>query len=313
VALVWPTMMALIGEKMPVRDRAQIMAAWNLPYLAGLVLGMSAGLQIGEITGDNRYAFYTSSGLLGLAALCMIAMAMWDVQLGGSFGAPPRPVEKTGGVVEETGDVLNRHWWQRVSELRSEQRTLLHMLWLFGFVQLAGSLPIPILTLYARDVLHLTQAGMVKVFAVPGLLTALLALPLGKVADRVGRDRAIRAGLVLGALGLALTALAGDRTWLVAGVLTLLGISYVVVMPAWMALTSELAPPERQGLALGAMNAAQGVGYVLASLAGAALYEYVGPTAPFHTGAALLAACAVACVFLVRRPRPAPSPLPPPD
>jgi MFS family permease len=302
VALVWPTMMALIGEKMPPEDRAQVISAWNLPYLGGLVLGMAAGLQIGHVTGDNRYAFYTSSGLLAAAALCMVVMSLWDVRLGARFGPPARPER----VVEEAGDVLSPSWWHRVSELRRERRTLVHMLWLFVFVQLAGSLPIPILTLYARDVLHLTQAGMVKVFAAPGLLTALLALPLGRLADRVGRDRAIRAGLALGAVGLLLTALAGATPWLVAGVLTLLGISYVVVMPAWMALTSELAPPGRQGLALGAMNAAQGIGFVLASLAGAALYEYVAPTAPFYTGAALLAVCAVACVFLVKRPAPAP-------
>ena len=298
VALVWPTIMALIGEKVPAEDRAQAMSAWNLPYLGGLVLGMAAGLQIGHLTGDNRYAFYTSSGLLAAAALCLVVMAVWDVRIGGSFGAPAR----TEKVVEEAGAVLSRTWWQRVGELRRERSTLLHMLWLFVFVQLAGSLPIPILTLYARDALHLTQAGMVKLFVVPGLLTALLALPLGRLADRVGRDRAIRAGLALGAIGLLLTALAGGTPWLVAGVLTLLGISYVVVMPAWLALTSELAPPEHQGLALGAMNAAQGLGFVAASLAGAALYEYVGPTAPFCTGAALLAGCAVACGFLVKGP-----------
>lgn len=299
VALVWPTVMALIGEKVPAEDRAQAMSAFNLPYLGGLVLGMSAGLQIGHVTGDNRYAFYTSSLLLLAGALCVTAMAYWDRRRGGRWGPPARPAVVPGGP-GAVGEVLNRSWWHRVGELRRRQATLLHMLWIFALIQMAASLLVPVLTLYARDWLHLTQAEMIKLFVVPGLATALLAMPLGRMSDRLGRERAIRAGLGLGALGLGLVPVADEAPWLVTGVMTLLGIAYVLVIPAWMALTSELAPRERQGLALGAMNTAQGLGFVAASVLGAALYRYLGPTAPFYAGAALLAGCAVASVFLVK-------------
>ena len=299
VALVWPTVMAMIGEKVPAEDRAQAMSAFNLPYMGGLVLGMSGGLQIGHVTGDNRYAFYTSSALLLCAALCLVGTALWDRRFGGKWGPAARPEPPATGE-GASSDPLSRTWWHRLVELRRQQATLLHMLWIFAFVQMAASLLVPILTLYARDSLHLSQAEMVKLFVVPGLLTAVLAIPLGRIADRTGRPRAIQAGLALGAGGLCLTAVAGGHVWLVTGLMALLGISYVVVMPAWMALTSELAPPGRQGLALGAMNTAQGLGFVVASALGALLYERVGPTAPFYAGAALLAACAVACTFLVR-------------
>ncbi len=310
VALVWPTVMALIGEKVPARDRAQAMSAFNLPYLGGLVLGMSGGLQIGHMTGDNRYAFYTSSVLLVCAALCMVGMAVWDVRRGGKWGpaARPAPVALPEG---ETGDLLSRTWWHKLVELRRRQATLLHMLWIFVFVQMAASLLVPILTLYARDWLHLSQAEMVKLFVVPGLLTALAAIPLGRLADKTGRPRAIRVGLVLGAVGLCLMAVVQAQAWLVAGLMTLLGISYVLVMPAWMALTSELAPAGRQGLALGAMNTAQGIGFVVASVLGALLYERVGPTAPFYTGGALLAMGAVLCTFLVKGKQAGSTPTPP--
>jgi DHA1 family multidrug resistance protein-like MFS transporter len=304
VALVWPTVMALIGEKVPRQDRALAMSAFNLPYLGGMVLGMSAGLQIGHFTGDNRHAFYTSSGLLLCAAVCLIATAVWDRRLGGRWGPAARPEPLPLAVQGEAGDLLDRGWWQRLRLLSRRRSTLLHMLWIFVFVQMGASLLVPILTLYARDFLHMSQAEMVKLFVVPGLLTALAAIPLGRLVDRTGRPRAIRVGLVLGAVGLSLTAAVGGHAWLVAILMALLGISYVVVMPAWMALTSELAPPGRQGLALGAMNTAQGLGFVVATLAGALLYERIAPTAPFYGGAALLALCAVACMFLVRDKRP---------
>ncbi len=300
VALVWPTIMALIGEKVPPGDKALAMSAFNLPYLGGMVLGMSAGLEIGHVTGDNRFTFYTSSALLLLAALCVVALALWDRRRsGGKIGQAARAASSASA---ETPDLLSRAWWHRVQALRRRRATLLHMLWIFVLVQLAASLLVPILTLYARDSLGLTQAGMVQLFIVPGLVAALLSMPLGRMADRLGRDHAIRAGLLLGALGFLLTPAAGGHRWLVVGLITVMGVAYVVVMPAWMALTSELAPPHRQGLALGAMNTAQGVGFVVASVIGAALYDYVHPAAPFLTGGTILLICAGLCVFLVKAP-----------
>jgi len=310
VALVWPTIMALIGEKVPPGDKALAMSAFNLPYLGGLVLGMSAGLEIGHVTGDNRFVFYTSSALLLLAALCVTALALWDRRRSGGRIGPRARVASSE--TAEAPDLLSRTWWHRLRSLRRHRATLLHMLWIFVLVQLAASLLAPILTLYARDSLGLTQAGMVQLFIVPGLVAALLSMPLGRMADRLGRDHAIRAGLLLGALGFLLTPAADGHRWLVVGLITVMGVSYVVVMPAWMALTSELAPAHRQGLALGAMNTSQGLGFVMASVLGAALYEYVHPTAPFFTGGGLLLLCAGLCVFLVKAPKHSPERSPTP-
>ncbi|HEY3398064.1 MAG TPA: MFS transporter [Armatimonadota bacterium] len=300
VALVWPTMMALIGEKMPSQDRALAMSLFNLPYLGGLILGMAAGLRIGDVTGDNRYVFYTSSALLLVAAVCMVVMALWDrawQRRQPPAADPPRPPV----VLTEDDGPLSRCWWDRLRRLRERQGTLLNMLWIFLFVQMGASLVIPILTIYARDGLGLTQTGMVKLFAIPGLLAAALALPLGRAADRLGRSRAIQGGLAIGAVGFGLLPLAGSTAWLVVVLMSMLGVSYVVVMPAWMALTSQLAPAGRQGLVLGAMNTSQGVGFVVASLLGAGLYG-LNRAAPFYLAGILLAVCAVLCTFLIHEP-----------
>lgn len=302
VALVWPTMMALIGERVPRGEKALAMSAFNIPYLGGLVLGMAAGLEIGDLLGDNRYVFYASSVLLLLSAGCAIGLGFWERSRRARIVVQSSPLPTK---TEELPEVLSRTWWQRLRRLREERGTLLHMLWLFVIVQGAASLLVPIMTLYARDVLSLTQSEMVKIFVVPGIVAAVLAMPLGRLADRMGRARIIRLGLALGAIGLLTIPLAGSQQWLVVVLMTLLGIAYVAVMPSWMALTSELAPPHRQGLALGAMNTAQGLGFLTAVLVGAVLYEQVAETAPFYLGGLLLVLCTVASGFLIRTP-PAP-------
>ena len=298
VALVWPTVMALIGEKVPARDKALAMSAFNLPYLGGLVLGMSGGLQIGHYTGDNRYVFWGSSLLLLLAAVCVAVMSLWDRRRGGAARETPAPPDPDR---DPRPGLLSPGWWERLRDLHRRRATLLHMLWMFALIQMAASLLVPVMTLYARDSLHLSQAGMVKMFVVPGLVAAFMAMPLGRLADRLGRVWVVRLGLLLGAVGLASIPGASRQQWVVVGLMTLLGLSYVALMPAWMALTSELAPAHRQGLALGAMNTAQGLGFVVASVLGAALYQW-RPAAPFFGGALLLGVCLVLSLFLLRVP-----------
>jgi MFS family permease len=68
----------------------------------------------------------------------------------------------------------------------------------------------------------------------------------------------------------------------------LLGLSYALATPAWHALISELAPPGRIGLAMGASQTAQGLGLVLGPLLGGLMWDTMGHRSPFLGAAALL-------------------------
>jgi MFS family permease len=317
VSLVWPTIMALIGERVPAHARATAMAAFNLPYMGGLVLGMAIGLEVGERTGSNAYAFYMSSLLLLLAAIIAVALGLWERRRRkGDFPSPrAEKLER-----ESRPKLLNRSWWQEIREANGGGNLLLHMFWVFALMQMAASMLAPILTIFARDMMGLSQSAMVRAFILPGLVAAGVSVPLGHAADRLGRVRMVLLGLGAGAAGLLLVPYVTSRfgpgdmmtlSWLNWTVekravlfsldMTMLATAFVAVLPSWMAITSHLAPAHRQGLAIGAMNTAQGLGLIGGTLLGAFLYEQVHQWAPFLSGGLLLLGCCVATALLFRR------------
>ncbi|MGF1611789.1 MAG: MFS transporter, partial [Kiloniellales bacterium] len=99
---------------------------------------------------------------------------------------------------------------------------------------------------------------------VMNLVWGLLAPVAGAVADRYGAGRAVAAGGLAYAAGLAVMTLSGDGTQLVLGGLLIgLGLSgsgFTVVLGA----VGRAAPPERRGQALGLTSVGGSIGQFLA-------------------------------------------------
>lgn len=103
------------------------------------------------------------------------------------------------------------------------------------------------------------------------LLGYVAALPLiGRLADLYGRIPTLVCCLAVFALGSLLTASAGGLGLVVAG-RALQGVGAGGLVPATLALVADRWPPERRGLPLGAVGAAQEVGGVLGPLYGGAI------------------------------------------
>jgi len=83
----------------------------------------------------------------------------------------------------------------------------------------------------------------------------------------------------------------------------LLGASYALSSPAWLALMSEAAPPGRTGMVMGASETAQGAGLIVGPVFGGALYDRLGPQAPFIASAVLLTAGTALAIRVVARHR----------
>jgi MFS family permease len=66
-------------------------------------------------------------------------------------------------------------------------------------------------------------------------------------------------------------------------------------------MVSELAPPGRIGLAMGASQTAQGLGLVLGPLLGGLMWDTLGHRAPFLAAAALLTVGTVVLLWGMRR------------
>ena len=109
------------------------------------------------------------------------------------------------------------------------------------------------------------------------LVYMLLAIPTGRLADRLGRRQVFLAGYVLLALVYGLLLIPGLPQTLSLGVLLLLGLYYAATDGVLAALASAMLPEEWRTTGLAIMTTGTGLARLLASLGYGALWTYIGP------------------------------------
>ncbi len=135
------------------------------------------------------------------------------------------------------------------------------------------------------------------VYAVFNLVSALTAIPAGKLADRIGRRRVIMYGWIVYALTYLGFAFAPSALaiW---GLYAFYGLYYALTEGAGKALVAELVPDEQRGGAYGLYNASIGVMALPASLIAGFLWNQVSPAAPFAFGGIIALLALVALQFV---------------
>lgn len=255
-AMLWPAAYAAIGDSVPAHKRAWAMSFLNMTYMSGIALGPLAGGLANDLSGAKQASFYLTACLFAIATL--IAWLFYPRD-----GRTPRNVDTP------PGEKLSVKAF--VSALRAAPG---HML--LAFVVFFGmGLIMLLVKLYAMDEFGVSETVFGVGLVAPALVIAALSLPLGRLADRLGRTRSIRWGLTLAA-GVIWSVVSPSRppiAWVMVAA-ALGAISFVLTFAAWMAELSEI-DPKRRGVILGAAGTAQGVGSILGALLGGFLYEHV--------------------------------------
>jgi MFS family permease len=127
-----------------------------------------------------------------------------------------------------------------------------------------------------------------------------LAVPLGRLADRVGRARVFVAGHVALLLGYLAAALPTAGTGWTVATLLLLGVFYAATDGVLSALVSRLMPAGTRGTGLAAAQTVVVLARFASSVAFGGLWALVGPRAALLLAAAVLAAAIPAAGWLLR-------------
>jgi DHA1 family solute carrier family 18 vesicular amine transporter 1/2 len=155
---------------------------------------------------------------------------------------------------------------------------------------------VPLLPDYVDQLgLSKTQAG--AVIGIYSAATLAMALPAGRVADRIGPKRITVAGAALMSVSTLAYAFA-DSFGVLLAARAGQGVASAISWTAGLAWLSSATPPQRRGRALGLAMTCGSVGALLGPLAAGPLGHLLGIHAPF----VLLAAVAAALTVLATLP-----------
>ena len=143
------------------------------------------------------------------------------------------------------------------------------------------------------------------VYLITSIVSVLLAIPLGSLSDRIGKEKILIGGFLVYAFvyfGFGIT----RSVHAIIVLFAFYGLYSAATDGIQKALVSDIIDRNKQGTGLGLYNALIGITLLPASLIAGALYDRVNSRIPFYFGAAMALLAAVLMVFFCKtrnRPR----------
>lgn len=194
-------------------------------------------------------------------------------------------------------------WTERVRRYFARVGASLHaskLLYPAMFTQnFALGLLTPVLTQYARTVLHLTPQQYSMYLVAGGAVTVLGLIPVGKWVDRFGTKWFLHVGFLTAAVSLAVLGYTRSLP-LVLLIVAFVGIGYACIIPAWNALIAQAIPKAERGAVWGFFLTIEGLGMVFGSISSGKLWDKLGPHSPFLVSGAVLLLLFVLHLFITR-------------
>ena len=179
-------------------------------------------------------------------------------------------------------------------------RSLLYLFVSFSIAIFGFSATNLFTVVYATRVLLIDEIMWAFIIAVVPITTIILAIPVGKMVDKVKRKIPLLISLLIYALAMSLIVY-GDLTRITMA-LILMGAGQVMMNASFGALQTDLTPKEQRGKVNGFTNFANYIVMAAGSLLGGFMYEHVAPQAPFLLAIAVILPSFLLTLALVKEP-----------
>ncbi|MEX2670768.1 MAG: MFS transporter [Phycisphaeraceae bacterium] len=120
--------------------------------------------------------------------------------------------------------------------------------------------------------MNVSSSQSLWIVAASAIPLAVLLIPAGVLADRLGRRKTLVTGLVLFAIASMACAMATDMIWLISS-RVMQGVGGAMIVVGSLAVLTAAHPPDRRGRAIGAWSAACAAALVTGPLLGGAMAQ----------------------------------------
>jgi MFS family permease len=275
-----------IGSAASPAKKAASMAILYVLLAASRSLGALPSGYIADNWG-YRFAFFTTCGVAilgGCALIIGLRKTRW-VKLKPSRAPSPSPKKTSLKSVLSTYRPLGA-------------QCLVAAFFFLGFGIMGTFLPL--LAAQVGRGMSATEVGYL--FATAGFVSMLLGIPLGMLADRIGKKKIMILGLLLSGAAMAGMPFANNFLWITIYVIGQ-NVGMAMFSPASLGLVSDSVPPQRQSTAMGVYGGlCENTGIIAGSAFGGFIWSAWGPQATFLVGAIAAGFGVVVSLALIKQP-----------
>jgi MFS family permease len=287
-----PRLQAIIADSIPSEKRgfgfSIIMLVNNAATIFSPVIAGILYLQYGLVTG-MRIAYSIVVVMYLIAAMVRIRLTETlkvnndEFSLSAAFREYPRAVKEGLGV------------WRKLP------RSMFVLFLTNAAASFVAAMFIPYQVVYATKVLHVDEFNWAFVMMWYAATMIFLALPSGKLADKIGRKKPAFVSWVLFAFFPLLFLAGGLYTLFVAYLF--FGASNALFVAAYQALEADSVPQELRGKEVGCSFFIIFVLMSIGGLIGGFLYQSVSPMLPFILTFIVTIPCAVVTLLFINEPK----------
>lgn len=242
--------------------------------MAGSAIGILLAFFLIKNTGADGYKSVFAISIIPIAIALLLFV----------FVKEKKDVQRT---------VQREHFWKNISQLDNKLKLYLAITFLFTLGNSSNSF----LLLRASDQ-GFDSSSTILLYFVYNLTASLLAVPCGKLSDKIGRKHLLVGGYITFSLVYFGFAFCSSKSLMIL-IFIIYGAYTAMTAGAERAFIAEIAPERLKGTMLGLHSTLAGIALLPASVIAGLLWDSIGAFAPFVFGGTLsLISALLLAIFL---------------
>lgn len=246
--------------------------------MAGSAVGILLSFLLVKKIGDSGYKTVFALSIIPIAIALLLFFFVHEKR-------EPRKVAQ------------REHFWKNMGKLDGRLKLYLLVTFLFTLGNSSNSF----LLLRAYDT-GFSSSDTILLYFIYNVTASLLAIPCGKLSDRIGRKHLLVGGYITFSLVYFGFAFCRTKPVMVL-IFVIYGVYTAMTAGVERAFIAEIAPPALKGTMLGLHSTLAGIALLPASVIAGLLWEHIGAFAPFVFGGvmSLLSALILACKLKLKK------------